>query len=329
MNISSKEGMNVKKIVLMGIPHHGNIGDGAIAFAEKKFLEDNVKDYEIYCVPEETMEKCAEKLLPIITKDDIIMFHGGGNIGCQYPLTERARRKIIQLFPNNKIIIFPQTIFFKDDENGRREFEITKKVYNSHKNLTIIAREEASYQIMKKAFKNNKVFLTPDIVMYLNETQKPYPREGALVILRDDAEANITKEERKQLEEIVRKNFNEVIYSDNLNENGQPILEINREEILAKTFHKFRSAQMVLTDRLHGMVFSAITSTPCVAVGNYNHKVKYTAEWLKEFEYIKYIESINDASKAIESLKEMKSSDYHNAFAIPHFNKIAEAIYEL
>ena len=154
----------------MGVPHHENIGDSAIAYAEKTFLKENVKNYERFYIPEETMEKCAEKLVTILEKDDIICMHGGGNIGSQYPIIERARRKVISLFPNNKIIVFPQTIYFEDSEFGRQELEESKKAYEAHKNLTLVAREEESYEIMKKAFPNTEILLTPDIVTYLDKT---------------------------------------------------------------------------------------------------------------------------------------------------------------
>ncbi|MFB8735822.1 polysaccharide pyruvyl transferase family protein [Bacillus sp. SL00103] len=32
-------------------------------------------------------------------------------------------------------------------------------------------------------------------------------------------------------------------------------------------------AQVVVTDRLHGMIFCAITKTPCVVLRSFDHKV--------------------------------------------------------
>ena len=37
------------------------------------------------------------------------------------------------MFPNNTIIIFPQTIYFSDDEEGRKVLDESIKIYNSHK----------------------------------------------------------------------------------------------------------------------------------------------------------------------------------------------------
>ena len=50
---------------------------------------------------------------------------------------------------------------------------------------------------------------------------------------------------------------------------------------------KFSKAELVITDRLHGMIFSVITKTPCLVFDNKNHKISetYTA-WLKDCNYI-------------------------------------------
>ena len=36
----------MKKVVLMGVPHHNNLGDNAIAYAEKKFIKDYLPEYD-------------------------------------------------------------------------------------------------------------------------------------------------------------------------------------------------------------------------------------------------------------------------------------------
>ena len=40
------------------------------------------------------------------------------------------------------------------------------------------------------------------------------------------------------------------------------------EEKIEEMLKKYRKCQLVITDRLHGMIFAAITSTPCIALGN-------------------------------------------------------------
>ena len=99
----------MKKAVLIGVPHHNNLGDHAIVLAEREYIEDNFKEYQYYEVSEETAEKCLEKVEKHIHPEDILFLHGGGNLGDEYLYVEEARRKVVQLFPNNIIIFFPAT----------------------------------------------------------------------------------------------------------------------------------------------------------------------------------------------------------------------------
>ncbi len=42
----------------------------------------------------------------------------------------------------------------------------------------------------------------------------------------------------------------------------------DRMEELNSKFAEFLSSGLVITDRLHGMIFAAITGTPCIALDN-------------------------------------------------------------
>ena len=54
----------------------------------------------------------------------------------------------------------------------------------------------------------------------------------------------------------------------------RPVTKENRVEIIMDKFKDFQKSELVITDRLHGMVFCAISGTPCIVFGNYNQKVK-------------------------------------------------------
>ena len=157
-----------KKIFYMLIPIHGNLGDQAIAYASKTFLEDKFSDYEIIEINYADTYKYSKPIKGVLNKDDLIFLHGGGNMGNHYIHEEEARRHIIDKFKDNKIVSFTQTIYFSNDSTGKFELNKTKKVYNSHPNLTIMAREDKSYEKMKFEFKNANIIECPDIVFYLN-----------------------------------------------------------------------------------------------------------------------------------------------------------------
>jgi len=305
----------MKKIIVMGIPHHGNIGDNAIAIAEEELLNKYFKEYKIYYMQEKYLDVCANRIKKFINVEDIILLHGGGNIGDTYARPETGRREVIKLFPNNKIIVFPQTAYFSNTEEGRKELEISKQIYNNHPNLIIMAREEKSYNFMKEHFYNAKVYLTPDIVMSLYKGSKK-ERSGALLLFRTDKEKTLEDNNIETIKSVVEEKFGNYNLTDmNL---GSGIVNIGgnlRESVLNGKFNEFQTSKIAITDRLHGMVFAAITETPCVVFGNFNHKISESYKWLQNLEYIKFCDNINDLEKCIEQVTNVKKPKYDNSFA--------------
>lgn len=313
-----------KKIVLIGIPIHGNIGDAAIVLAEKKFIQDNFPQYELQTILDNNIEKDIENIKKEISDNDIILLHGGGNLGDEYILCENRRRLIIESFPNNKIILMPQSIYFNNTEYAKKELEISKKIYNNHKNLTLIARELVSFEIMKKEFNNTNVILTPDIVMYLNKTEKR-SRNGVLFAMRKDVEKVLTNEQIECMNKQVSKYFNKQTLTDT-HLGHVPINCDSREKVVEDKLEEFRNAELVITDRLHGMIFALITSTPCIALGNYNHKIESSFEWLKNQGYIKFINNPDNIEHTILDLKNNENIKYNNTFALKEYNQIIDLI---
>lgn len=319
-------------IYLIGTPHHGNLGDQAIVYAENKILQDKFKNHRIIEITTTDITNHLKNLKANLKKDDIFALHGGGNLGDEYFWEEEVRRKIITDFKDNKIILFPQSIYFKDTENGKSELEKTKMIYSAHENLTLVAREETSYSIMKEAFPNNNVILTPDIVMYLDKTQPKFERSGALISLRRDREGVLSLEQKDEIINAAKNNFENIIITDTVaqctnseNEVLEYMINVNqREKELNKKWDQFKKAQVVITDRLHGMVFCAITSTPCIVIANYNHKVKDTYQWLKNLNYIKFVNDIDEIPKLINELKNIEIKAYDNSFAIENYEQIIE-----
>ena len=249
------------------------------------------------------------------------------NLGDEYLYVEEARRKVVQLFPNNIIIFFPQTMHFSNTEKGRKELAKSREIYANHNKLVMVAREEVSYQTMKKEFAENNIIKTPDIVTYLNRNGIDQKRDGVLLILRSDIEANLDDEKIRQIEQTTMKYFKDVVYDDTAK--GPGILSKYREEKIEEMLKKYRKCQLVITDRLHGMIFAAITSTPCIALGNYNHKIKSCSETLEHLGYIKYVDNVEEIEENIKYLMSNEFEKYDNKFAIGQFEQIKEEAIKL
>lgn len=312
----------MRKLIFMGEPHYGNLGDQAIYLAEKTIIDKYFSEYEKWIIPEEKLDICATKVQKFINKDDVIFMQGGGNMGDIYDRPERGRRQVLKLFPNNKTIIFPQTVYFSDTEEGKKELEISKQIYNSHKNLVIMAREEKSYNFMKKHFYNAKIYLTPDIVMSLYRGENK-ERSGALLLFRADKEKTLEDKDIEQIKQNVNNKFGEYKLSDMYI--GRGIVNIGgklRDDLLNNKFNEFQTSKIAITDRLHGMIFAAITETPCVVFGNFNHKIIESYKWLQNLEYIKFCENIDDLEECIDQVTNIKNPKYDNSFAEERISEI-------
>ena len=263
---------------------YGNLGDVAITYAQTKFL----KEFSNRQVIEIPISKSLEGLWFVkknIKKGDIVTTVGGGNMGDLYDQIEFIRQLTFQWFPNNRIISFPQTFDFTDSKEGRKALKQAKKVYNDHKDLHLVAREQTSYELMKKHFTSANVLLTPDIVLSLNETEPKQHRSGVVICMRKDAEKSLTPEQNNFIIQSAESHFGELKYYDtHIGRNSMSVEERLGE--LNKIWQTFRNAELVITDRLHGMIFCYITNTPCLVFQNNNHKVKETHYWIQNSNYV-------------------------------------------
>lgn len=284
-----------KKIFLFLAADYGNLGDVALTYAEVQFFNKHFPEYTVVDLIIRDSVPGLQFAKANIGKDDLISIIGGGNMGTIYPGLELFRQIIIETFPNHKIISFPQTIHFSDDEAGRMALKKSQKVYSKHKGLVLVAREKRSYDLMKATFPTNTVLLTPDIVFSQNQTQPEMERKGVTLSLRRDIEKKLTKEEDEILHSAIQRNFSEVkVYDTNIN---KPYLTNEQKySELHKIWDAYKHSKVVITDRLHGMIFCYITNTPCIVFLNNNHKIEASYEWIKFSKSITLVRSFTKES---------------------------------
>lgn len=308
-NIYNNIDKNKKKIIVALAADYGNLGDVAITYAQTKFLKNNFPEYEVIDFPISKTFTDMKALKKICNEDDIITIVGGGNTTDIYEDIEYCRQFIIKQFPKNKIISFPQTVDFSNTTKGKRLKEQSVNIYGNHKKLILSAREEKSFNEYKKNFSND-VKYTPDIVLYLDEQSPNYDRNGVILCLRNDKEKVFKQAQQDTLIERLSQNF-KILYNDTHIDKSNMSIEERKFE-LNKIWNNFKKSKVVLTDRLHGMIFCAITNTPCVAIDNSNRKISgvYNA-WLKDINYIKLIEGYNIEKiyKAVKDLYDINIED--------------------
>lgn len=169
-----------KDYVLLDVPYYTNIGDTLIWEGTKHFL----KNIPHKCLYTASVETYKYRPLPPNT---IILMQGGGNFGDLWRRHQDLRLEVIKSYPNNKIIILPQTVFYKD----RNVFEEDAKIFNAHKNLHICARDTISLEYLQQSLTCN-LSLVPDMAFCITNgaLQKYSRKEGdrALFLKRNDPE---------------------------------------------------------------------------------------------------------------------------------------------
>lgn len=296
-----------KKIYLIGTATNGNLGDQAISYSQILFLS-NIEESEIIEITIDEYWKSRKYLKKHISPKDIICIQGGGNMGIEYMAAEDSRRDLIKQFPNNKIVVFPQTIHYGDTKRGIKEEKKSSDIYSNHNDLHIFAREKYSYEIMKKLYYKNNVYLVPDIVLNYKMSLVEKERNGILLCLRDDCESILDKNYKDKIAEVLEKNNLEVRRTDTcINRMVDPN---KRKFELDMKWNEIASTKLLITDRLHGMVFGALTGTPTIIFRNYNQKVNGVYEWIKNLQYLKFVNNIEELEIAIEELKDMKVDRY-------------------
>lgn len=267
-----------KSVILMGTPIHGNIGDQAIAYAENIFFAD--LDLSVAEIPSPFVSHYM-KLWKKIVGNKPVFVHGGGFIGSLWPDEHKMLEDVLDNFKENPIIILPQTIDFENDTALLERFNQKLSQCNE---VTICVREEISLQKYKNYIPSSKLVLVPDMVLYLNSCffQKMKQEHKAVFCIRSDKEKRINCEIIEKLKaEFSRKDPNLFIEMTDMiiNITVQPDM---RKKIVFDKIKEFSKAELLVTDRLHGMVFGMLAGVPVAVFSNLNHKIDGVYRWISE-----------------------------------------------
>lgn len=279
---------------------YGNIGDLAISKAQGSFLKDNLKDYEVFPVPISKTRIWLGSIKKQVTSADIITIIGGGNMGSLYPDIEDLRQLVIQSFPYNKIVCFPQTLDWEESQSSHKALKKLVKIYASHSDIHVFARELITYKKLEDVFnsqKNVKIGFVPDIVMSTSAKQlgvlnssKP---TGILTCLRNDKECALKAKHYAILDSAIGDTGLTLTKTDT-HAGGSGLSKAECDKLLSNKIQQFAEAQLVITDRLHGMILCILSGTPCLVLPNSNHKIRQTyLNWLKDHPRVIFVEIEN------------------------------------
>ncbi len=302
------------RIILLATPEHSNLGDHAIVYSEIKFLKENFKNKKLIEIPNGEYLQFADSVRRCISKKDIIVIDGGGSLGILWPNEDTKISNIIRQFRNNKTIVFPQTCYYDDTTESKVRLEKNQKIYSKANNLTIMLRDKVSYDFAQKNFPEANLLFVPDFVLSFSPEIEKKVRSGVLLCFRSDLEKVIDDKIIYNIRTTIQ-NLNKSYRVTSTVINKRVGFKI-REYELYKKWEEFASTELVITDRLHAMIFAAITKTPCIAVDNKSRKVSGTYNWIKELPYICCLDDENLICENIEKYMNYNGCEFSFEYPI-------------
>lgn len=296
-----------KYVILLGTPLHSNMGDHLIAESEVQYLNDKLK-LDVLDVPTEMYQIYRKELIKLIPLRTYVFITGGGWMGDVWPIEEKILENMAVDFKDNKTLIFPQTIFYCNPDEENDVSIRAKKQFEKCKNLVICTRDESSFEYAKKQYSNYSI-LCPDIALYhdrLNPRANSKIKIG--ICFRNDREfsAHITTGELEQ--SLSKKGFDIVKLSTIAD---KPVSCQERASKVNDLLGQFAQCDLVFTDRLHGMVYSYLARTSCIAFDNLTKKVSGVYDlWLKDCKYIKIIDSNCNCEIVLKIMLNMLDSNF-------------------
>jgi exopolysaccharide biosynthesis predicted pyruvyltransferase EpsI len=291
--------------IYLDLPYHTNIGDTLIWKGTEEFL----KTLPFKCIYRTSLETYQP---PKINKKVIIILHGGGNFGDLYLNHNNFRRRIIKEFPDNPIIILPQTVYYKNQQT----LQLHAEEFGKHQNLTICARDHVTLEFLKNNFSKNKLLLLPDMAFcipesFLNQNKK-VEEKRTLFFKRTDIEyqdlnfanslgdrqkfdehdwptfENHIEEQKNFLRLLNIKNkFSKVHISEKIIDKviDWYVLNIYFPKLLKIGIQFISTYENIYSTRLHGAILSILLNKKISFLDNsYGKNSNFYNSWLKDLD---------------------------------------------
>ena len=188
-------------------------------------------------------------------------------------------------------------------------------------------RDRLSFDFGLDEYKSfDKIFEAPDMALFLKPEFDIEREEEAVIIFRHDAEKSertpgVDKiEDELRLKNVTYKILDTVV--------GRRISTKKRNKEFIDILKRFASAKFVITDRLHGMIMSAITGTPCLAFDNLTGKVSGCYKWIENLDYIRILRDESELESGVDWIIDAaeKKWNYDNKHLEKYYEKMADEI---
>lgn len=275
-----------RPIHYLDLPFHGNVGDLLIMLGTLRFLQKhklNVARLGMYFNYSPGWAKPG----------DVIALHGGGNFGDIYGPFQAFRERVIAALPNNRIVIFPQSMHFSDPA----KFKQCCETLSRHRDLHICVRDTESEKMARQMTPH--VYLLPDMAHQLWPIARPgKPSHPLLQLRRRDSEARPSSKDLGSTfdwDDLIGKNWTfflsqiaeRSMYHAHRFGLNKPFANLEgrlwiaqSERFVQRAVKLFASHERVESDRLHAHILSCLLSIPNhIDDNSYGKNGRYIAAW--------------------------------------------------
>lgn len=321
-------------VFYFGITEHPNLGDMAQHYCIKKWISENYHDYELMMFestvvtdPQYT-KRFFDNLRNVFSYEkDVIVIQSGyctQDLGGQHPLMHRL---VCENMPEAKILMMPQTIFFREEKNR----VICAENHNRAKKMLFLARDFVSYEQAKQMFTKIRVEAYPDIVTTLIGTMSfNNKRSGVCLCTRNDKEKLYKDVEINQLASMLEKAGVPVKQKDTQSPAKAAEIRKNLQYYIETEIESYSHFEATITDRYHGTIFSLCAGTPVIIIKTNDHKVTTGADWFKGIydDYVYVANDLDDAYKLSKLVIEKKLNHHLDPyFKTAYYDKL-KALFE-
>lgn len=285
-----------KKYWLVDCPFHSNIGDQLIWEGEIQFLESTERE----CIGFSSGEMFK---FPKLSLDVTILYHGGGNLGALYREHMLLLLKLIEAYPNNRIVVFPQTVFYNDIQ--LLQSDVAAMI--QHPDFHLCVRDKKGADILKNAGLRN-VYLLPDMAFYIPLERFKSNKsavKGSLYLKRVDGELakdgnNVKADYVKDWPTFEKKIFDGIFIAKvlaTLSRYKVPFCgyiwnwyanKVYRRDLINIGIDFINSYEPIVSTRLHAVILALLCGKTVTAVDNSYGKIsQFVDTWLSDVEEIK------------------------------------------
>jgi len=298
-----------------------NIGDQAQFVAIEAWLKRHFPEHAIVEVDKDEATWLTDSYKSLVDSSTPIVLHSGGNMGDRAMWSETSRRIMIESFPDNTVLSLPQTIYFHDTDFGQLQKSKTEAIYNNHKNLTVVARDNKSSDIANEMFPKCKLDKAPDFVLSYNEQKEPEQTNGKILYcMRKDSESAYTQTDLEQLFASADRPYD--VFDTTIPE---AITKELRKAVLDDTLTMFSQYDYIVTDRFHGLIFSVLCKKPTVVLPTVDHKLTSAFDWFDEVKFVKFAHKIQDVPAVTQDVLAVQERTTPNWNEL-HFDKLVKYI---